>query len=41
MNELGIDFSVAKTTKLTPELAGTADMLITMGCGDACPYVPG
>ena len=41
MNELGIDLSAAKTTKLTPELAGTANMLITMGCGDECPYVPG
>jgi arsenate reductase len=41
MNELGIDLSAAETTKLTPELAGTANLLITMGCGDACPYVPG
>ena len=43
MNELGIDLSDAKTTRLTPELAGTANMLITMaaGCGDECPYVPG
>lgn len=41
MNELGIDLSAAQTTKLTPELAGTANLLITMGCGDACPYVPG
>jgi arsenate reductase len=41
MNELGIDLSDAKTTKLAPELAGTANMLITMGCGDECPYVPG
>jgi arsenate reductase len=41
MNELRIDLSDAKTTKLTPELAGTANMLITMGCGDECPYVPG
>jgi arsenate reductase (thioredoxin) len=41
MNELGMDLSVAPTTKLTSELAGTANMLITMGCGDECPYVPG
>jgi arsenate reductase len=41
MNELGIDLSAAKTTKLTPESAGTASTLITMGCGDECPYVPG
>jgi len=41
MNELGMDLSVAPTTKLTSELAGTANMLITTGCGDECPYVPG
>jgi arsenate reductase len=41
MNELGMDLSAAKTTKLTQELAGTANVLITMGCGDECPYVPG
>ena len=41
MNELGMDLSAAKTTKLTQELAGTANMLVTMGCGDQCPYVPG
>lgn len=41
MNEVGIDLSAATTTRLTPELAGTTHMLITMGCGDACPYVPG
>ena len=41
MNELGMDLSAAPTTRLTPDLAGTADMLITMGCGDECPVVPG
>jgi arsenate reductase len=41
MNEVGIDLSAARTTRLTPELAATANILITMGCGDACPYVPG
>lgn len=41
MNEVGINLSAAPTTRLTPELAGTANMLITMGCGDACPHVPG
>jgi arsenate reductase len=41
MNEAGIDLSAATTTTLTPELTRTADMLITMGCGDECPYVPG
>jgi arsenate reductase len=33
--------SGATTTKLTPELAAQAEMLITMGCGDQCPVVPG
>jgi arsenate reductase len=41
MKEIGIDLSAATTTQLTPELAASANMLITMGCGDACPYVPG
>jgi arsenate reductase (thioredoxin) len=41
MSEVGIDLSAAQTTKLTPEVAAAADMLITMGCGDACPYVAG
>jgi arsenate reductase (thioredoxin) len=41
MNEAGVDLSGATTTPLTPELAQQADMLITMGCGDECPYVPG
>lgn len=41
MREAGIDLSAAPTTKLTPELAGHAQLLITMGCGDRCPFVPG
>jgi arsenate reductase len=41
MSEVGFDLSVAPTTKLTPELAAGASMLITMGCGDQCPVVPG
>lgn len=41
MKEVGIDLSHAKPQKLTAELAQGADMLITMGCGDECPYVPG
>lgn len=41
MLEEGIDLSNAKPQKLTVELAQGADMLITMGCGDECPYVPG
>jgi protein-tyrosine-phosphatase len=41
MNELGIDLTNAKPQKLTDELARGAEALITMGCGDDCPYVPG
>jgi arsenate reductase len=41
MNELGIDLSNAKTTALTPGLAQQAQVLVTMGCGDECPVVPG
>lgn len=41
MLEVGIDLSGAKPQKLTAELAQSAEMLITMGCGDECPYVPG
>ncbi len=41
MNEVGVDLSNAGTTRLTPEVAHQAEMLITMGCGDQCPVVPG
>jgi protein-tyrosine-phosphatase len=41
MQEIGIDLSAAKPQKLTQELANDAALLITMGCGDKCPYVPG
>lgn len=41
MQEIGIDLSHAKPQKLTEELARDAQLLITMGCGDKCPYVPG
>ena len=41
MQEVGIDLSNAKPQKLTQELANNAALLITMGCGDNCPYVPG
>jgi arsenate reductase len=41
MNEVGIDLSGAPTSRLTPQLAQRAQMLITMGCGDQCPVVPG
>jgi|SRR5687768_7975944 len=41
MKEVGIDLSSATPQKLTVELARQAEMLVTMGCGDECPYVPG
>jgi glycerol uptake facilitator-like aquaporin len=41
MHEIGIDLSSAKPQKLTPELAEAASVLVTMGCGEACPFVPG
>jgi len=41
MREVGIDVSQAKPQKLTDELASGADLLVTMGCGEACPAVPG
>ncbi len=41
MQEIGIDLSNAKPQKLTEDLARDAHLLITMGCGDKCPYVPG
>lgn len=41
MQELGIDLSQAKPQKLSEDLARDAALLITMGCGDKCPYVPG
>jgi protein-tyrosine-phosphatase len=41
MQEVGIDLTGARPQKLTEELASDAYLLITMGCGDKCPYVPG
>jgi arsenate reductase len=41
LREIGIDVSHHAPRMLTPELARTAQWLITMGCGDACPVVPG
>jgi arsenate reductase (thioredoxin) len=41
MREVGVDLSSASPQKLTEALAKNAEMLITMGCGDECPYVPG
>ena len=41
MREAGLDLSGAKPRLLTQELASEADLLVTMGCGDQCPVVPG
>jgi len=41
MKEAGLDLSAARPQRLTPELAGEAQMLITMGCEEECPVVPG
>jgi arsenate reductase (thioredoxin) len=41
MNELDIDLSDRRPQLLTQELAEQADVVVTMGCGDACPYIPG
>jgi arsenate reductase len=41
MREAGIDVSAAVPQKLTEALARQASLLVTMGCGDECPYVPG
>jgi arsenate reductase (thioredoxin) len=41
MKEIGIDLSHAKPQNLTEDLAKDVQLLITMGCGDKCPYVPG
>jgi len=41
MREVGIDLDGIAPRKLTDELAATASILVTMGCGEACPVVPG
>lgn len=41
MREAGLDLSSARPQRLTTDLAADASLLITMGCGDECPYVPG
>jgi arsenate reductase len=41
MRERGIDLSERRPQPLTTELAEQADVVVTMGCGDACPYIPG
>lgn len=41
MREVGIDIAGARPTKLTTDLVREADAVITMGCGDTCPFFPG
>ena len=41
MREIGIDISDNRPQKLTDDLAQWADVVVTMGCGDECPYIPG
>lgn len=41
MREIGIDLTERRPRLLTRDLAERADMIVTMGCGDQCPYVPG
>ncbi|KAB2813424.1 arsenate reductase ArsC [Pimelobacter simplex] len=41
MREDGVDLAAATPKVLTPEAVQVADVVITMGCGDACPYFPG
>jgi len=41
MRELDIDISRHRPQRLTDDLARWADVVVTMGCGDECPYIPG
>jgi arsenate reductase len=41
MAEIGVDLGERKPQKLTTDLAAKADIVVTMGCGDECPYLPG
>ena len=41
MREVGIDLADARPRRLTDELAASAELLVTMGCGEQCPVVPG
>jgi protein-tyrosine-phosphatase len=41
MRETGIDLAARQPRLLTRELAEQADVVVTMGCGDQCPYIPG
>jgi arsenate reductase len=41
MRELGVDLADRRPRLLTRELAEEADVVVTMGCGDECPFIPG
>ena len=41
MREVGIELGAARPQRLTEALAADASLLVTLGCGEACPYVPG
>ena len=41
MSELGVDLSSERPKALTDAAVGRADVVVTMGCGDACPFIPG
>jgi protein-tyrosine-phosphatase len=41
MREIGVDLADRRPQRLTTKLAQRADVVVTMGCGDACPYIPG
>ena len=41
MREVGIDIAAETPRRWTEEMIGSVDVVVTMGCGDTCPYVPG
>ena len=41
MRELGVDLSAQVPQRLSDDLAEWADVIVTMGCGDECPFIPG
>ena len=41
MREMDIDLAGRVPRRLTTEMAERADVVVTMGCGDECPYIPG
>jgi protein-tyrosine-phosphatase len=41
MRELGVDLADRRPQRLSTDLAEQSDVVVTMGCGDACPYIPG